>query len=149
MGFRFGGAKVVGAGVASSMMLQKVVWRSRGAGGVIHSEAAVGQEPLQNAKGHLQIIGENPSSMGLALSVVAMLQELYRNNEGVGAGAVEWFVSWRRLSRGRKGKCSMWVATALEVPWLVDADILGNLGPGACKIQASSLSGVDASVVPR
>jgi len=53
---------VVDAGVASSMMLWKVVGHSRGAGGVFHSKAAVGQEPLQNVNGHLEKIGENPLS---------------------------------------------------------------------------------------
>jgi len=55
---------VVGLGVALSIgeMLWKVVVCGRGAGGVIHSKALVGQVPLQNAKGHLQMIGEKPSS---------------------------------------------------------------------------------------
>jgi len=43
-------------------MLLEVVGRCWGAGEVFHSDAAVGQKPLQNANGHLQMIGEKPSS---------------------------------------------------------------------------------------
>jgi len=78
-----------------------------------------------------------------------MLQELYRNDEGVGVGAVERFVSWHQSLRGRKGEFSTWVAMVLKVPWLVDVDIFGNLGLGACKTQALLSSGVDMSIVPR
>jgi len=64
MGWCCGGAEVGWLGVTSSLeeMLRKVVGHGRGAGGVVHSKAAVGQEPLQNVNGHLQMIGENPSS---------------------------------------------------------------------------------------
>ncbi len=63
-GSLFDGAEVGWLGVASSMgeMLLEVVGRGSGAGEVFHSDAAVGQKPLQNANGHWQMIGEKPSS---------------------------------------------------------------------------------------
>jgi len=63
-GSRVDGAEVGWLGVASSMgeMLLEVMGRGWGAVEVFHSDAAVGQKPLQNAKGHLQMIGEKPSS---------------------------------------------------------------------------------------
>ena len=41
-------------------VLQEIVGRGKGAGWVFHSDAAVGQVPLQKAKGHLHMIGDQP-----------------------------------------------------------------------------------------
>ncbi len=79
-----GGSEVGYLGVASLIeMLQEVVGRSRDAGGVIHSDAAVGQVPLQNVKGHLQTIREKPTLVlkdmcaWLAASIAEMLHEVH------------------------------------------------------------------------
>ena len=63
-------------------MLRGVVGRRENADCCLHSDAAVGQDPLQKGKGHLQTIGEKPSSMSqdvcvlLVASIETMLHEV-------------------------------------------------------------------------
>jgi len=93
-----------------------VLGREGGAGLVV-VEPAAEKVPLQNAKGHLQMIGAQGSSnsndwqSGL-VSIEEMRQGVVRSGESTVAVVVELCRSWRRLSRGRKGKFSTWVATA-------------------------------------
>jgi len=65
MAARLTGTRVGCCSACASLVgevLQEMVGRSKGAGWVFHSDAAVGQVPLQKAKGHLHMIGEKPSS---------------------------------------------------------------------------------------